>query len=197
MNPRHGEVNDMLWLVMAGLALGVVSLLVYTVGIYNGLVRLKHNVDRAWSNIDVLLKQRHDEIPKLVETVKGYMSHEKQVLQSVTEARAMFDRAGSVSEKGEADATMRGALGRLFAVAEAYPDLKADQSFRMLQERISQLEDGIADRREFFNHSVNAFNIRIEQIPDVVLANLMGLQPRDLFQAEADDRKDPAVSFER
>ncbi len=187
----------MIWLLMAGMAFTLVAVVAYTVGIYNGLVRLKHNVDRAWSNIDVLLKQRHDEIPKLVETVKGYMNHEKQVLQGVTEARAMFDRAESVAEKGEADAMMRGALGRLFAVAEAYPELKADQSFRMLQERISGLEDGIADRREFFNHSVNAFNIRIEQIPDVVLARLMGLQPRDLFEAHAEDRQDPSFSFER
>lgn len=188
---------DMVWLVLAGMAFAFVSLIVYAVGIYNGLIRLKHNVDRAWANIDVLLKQRHDEIPKLVETVKGYMTHEKQVLQGVTEARAAFDRADGVAEKGEADSMIRGALGRLFAVAEAYPELKADQSFRMLQERISELEDGIADRREFFNHSVNAFNIRIEQIPDVVIARLLNLQPRELFEARGEDRQDVSFSFER
>jgi LemA protein len=183
------------WIVMGVFAFAVVGSVLYGVGIYNGLVTLKHAVDRAWANIDVLLKQRHDEIPKLVETVKGYAKHEREVLQRVTEARSAYERARSVGQKGEADAQMRDALGRLFAVAESYPALKADQSFRMLQERISSIEESIADRREFFNHSVNALNVRIEQIPDVVLARLMGLQARELFEAPAGDRGDVEISF--
>jgi LemA protein len=183
------------WIVMGIVAFSVVGLVLYSIGIYNGLIRLKHAVDRSWANIDVLLKQRHDEVPKLVATVKGYAKHEREVLQNVIEARSSFDRAGSVAEKGEADALMRSALGRLFAVAEAYPELKADQSFVMLQERISSIEDGIADRREFFNHSVNAFNVRIEQIPDIVIARLIGLQSRELFEARGDDRQDVSIDF--
>jgi LemA protein len=184
------------WIILGAIAFAVVGLVLYVVGIYNGLVRLKHAVDRAWANIDVLLKQRHDELPKLVATVRGYAKHEREVLQGVTDARAAFDRASSVAEKGEADAMIRGALGRLFAVAEAYPELKADQSFRMLQERISGIEDSIADRREFFNHSVNSFNVRIEQIPDVFIARLMALRQRELFEAGGDDRQDVSIDLE-
>jgi LemA protein len=184
------------WIAMALFAFAVVGSVLYVVGIYNALVNLKHGVDRAWANIDVLLKQRHDEIPKLVDTVKGYVKHEREVLQRVTEARAALEQARSVAEKGQADARLHDALGRLFAVAESYPELKADTSFQMLQQRVSGLEDGIADRREFFNHSVNAHNVRIEQIPDVVIANLMGLRPRELFEAPAAERADVRISFE-
>jgi LemA protein len=184
------------WIIMAVFAFAMVGSVLYVVGMYNGLINLKHAVDRAWANIDVLLKQRHDEIPKLVDTVKGYIKHEREVFQRVTEARSAYERARTVGEKGEADMQMRDALGRLFAVAENYPQLKADQSFQMLQERISAIEESIADRREFFNHSVNAFNVRIEQIPDVVLANLMGLRPRELFEAHTEDRRDVSISFE-
>ena len=183
------------WMLFAGFAFILAGCVLYTVGVYNGLVSLKHAIDRAWANIDVLLKQRHDEIPKLVETVKGYMAHEKEVLSGVTEARSAFERAQSVEEKGRADAAMRDALGRLFAVAESYPQLRADSSFQMLQERVSALEDQIADRREFFNHSVNAFNVRIEQIPDVAMARLLGLTPRTLFQVAAAERADVSISF--
>lgn len=183
------------WIVVGIFAFAVIGSVLYVVGMYNGLINLKHAVDRAWANIDVLLKQRHDELPKLVDTVKGYMTHEREVLQQVTEARAAFDRARTVDEKGNADGQVRDALGRLFAVAENYPQLKADQSFQMLQERISSIEEQIADRREFFNHSVNAFNVRIEQIPDVFLANLMGLTARELFEASAEDRRDVQISF--
>lgn len=183
------------WIVAGVFLFAVVGSVMYMVGLYNGLINLKHAVDRSWANIDVLLKQRHDEIPKLVETVKGYMKHEREVLENVTAARAAYDRARSVDEKGDADGLVRGALGRLFAVAEAYPELKADTSFVMLQERISAIEDAIADRREFFNHSVNAFNVRIEQIPDVFLARMLALEPRSLFEASAGDRQDVSISF--
>jgi len=183
------------WIVLAVVAFAAIGSVLYVVGMYNCLVNLKHAVDRAWANIDVLLKQRHDERPKLVETVKGYMAHEREVLQRVTEARTAFERARTIDEKGNADGQVRDALGRLFAVAESYPELEADTSFQMLQERISSLEEQIADRREFFNHSVNAFNVRIEQIPDVFLARAMNLEPRDLFEATAGERRDVSISF--
>jgi LemA protein len=183
------------WIVLAGLAFAVVGAVVYAVGIYNGLVSLKHAVDQAWANIDVLLKQRHDELPKLLETVKGYMTHEREVLERVTAARTAFQRAQTVEEKGAADGAMRGALSQLFAVAEGYPQLKADGAFRQLQERISTLEEGIADRREFMNHSVNALNVRIEQLPDVFFARLIGIGPRTLFQAAEEEKQDVAIRF--
>jgi LemA protein len=183
------------WIVFAAILFVVVGSVLYAVGIYNGLIRLKHAIDRAWANIDVLLKQRHDELPKLVDTVKGYMTHERELLQKITEARASYEQARSVEEKGRADEQVRGALTKLFAVAENYPQLKADASFQLLQERISTIEDSIADRREFFNHAVNAFNVRIEQIPDVVMAQLLGLTARGLFRARDEERRDVKISF--
>ncbi len=183
------------WIVLAIFAFIFVGGLIFVIGMYNGLVRLKHAIDRSWANIDVLLKQRHDELPKLVDTVKGYMAHEKEVLTRITEARAMMQRARTGEEKGQADQDLRGALARLFAVAENYPELKADTSFRALQERISTIEDQIADRREFLNHSANAFNARIEQVPDLFVARLMALSRRSLFRASAQDRRDVKISF--
>jgi LemA protein len=183
------------WVILAVMGFAVVGTLLYVVGLYNGLVSLRHAVDQAWANIDVLLKQRHDELPKLVDTVKGYMAHEREVLQRLTEARSAYQRASTVEEKGAADAEVRGALTHLFAVAEGYPQLKADASFRQLQERISELEEAIADRREFFNHAVNAYNVRIEQIPDVFLARWMGLTPRTLFRASEEEKADVQISF--
>lgn len=176
--------------------LGVIAaLIIYLVVIFNGLVRLKHNIDRAWSNIDVLLKQRYDELPKLVRVCEGYMQHERAVLENVTRARAQLDNAGSGTEVIEANNAISQALRSLFAVVENYPDLKADQAFRQLQSRVSQLEDQIADRRELYNDSVNLFNIRIEQFPDVFVANMMKLVPRQLWQIEPEHRRDVEISF--
>lgn len=185
----------MQWIVLAILAFVVIGAFSYGVGLYNGLIRLKHAVERSWANIDVLLKQRHEELPKVVDTVKGYIAHEREVLEAVTKARSAFQQARGTEEMGRADSEIHRALGRLFAVAEGYPELKADSAFQMLQERIAILEDGIADRREFFNHSVNALNVRIEQIPDVFLANLMGLRPHALFEVAEGDRQDVKISF--
>jgi LemA protein len=136
----------------------------------------------------VLLKQRHDEIPNLVETVKGYMQHERQTLLAVTEARAASMTAATVGQKAQADLLITGALRGLFAVAENYPDLKANQNFLKLQNRISELEERIADRREFFNDDVNTYNTRIKQIPDLFLANMMGLKARDMFKVSEEER---------
>ena len=180
----------------AAFLLFVVGVAVYVVILYNELVRLRNDNDRAWANIDVLLKQRHDEIPNLVETVKGYMQHEQQTLLAVTQARAASMNAASIGQKAQADAMMTGALRGLFAVAENYPQLKANDNFLKLQARISELEDRIADRREFFNDDVNTYNTRIGQIPDVFLASFMSLKPRSMFKVADEDRKLVEVKFQ-
>jgi LemA protein len=180
----------------AAFLLFAVGVLVYTVILYNELVRLRNDNDRSWANIDVLLKQRHDEIPNLVETVKGYMQHEQQTLLAVTQARAASMNAASIGQKAEADLLMTGALRGLFAVAENYPQLKANGNFLKLQARISELEDRIADRREFFNDDVNTYNTRIGQIPEVFVASFMNLKPRAMFQVSDEDRKLVEVKFQ-
>lgn len=167
----------------------VAGTLLYLIIIYNGLVRLRNDSNRAWANIDVLLKQRHDEIPNLVETVKGYLQHERQTLVAVTQARAASISAASIGQKAQANLMLTGALRGLFAVAENYPQLKANENFLRLQNRISELEERIADRREFSNDDVNAYNTRIRQVPEVFLANLMALKPRELFTVSDEDRK--------
>jgi LemA protein len=180
----------------AAVVLFIVGVLVYTVILYNELVRLRNDNDRAWANIDVLLKQRHDEIPNLVETVKGYMQHEQQTLVAVTQARAASMNAASVRQKAAADLTMTVALRGLFAVAENYPQLKANENFLKLETRISELEERIADRREFFNDDVNTYNTRIGQIPEVFVASFMELKPRAMFQVSDEDRKLVEVKFQ-
>jgi LemA protein len=177
------------------LILFVVGIFAYLITIYNSLVRLKNDIDKAWANIDVLLKQRHDELPKLIETCKGYMQYEQKTFQLITEARTAFMRASSVGEKAAADNMISGALKSLFAVSENYPDLKANNNFMQLQKRISELEEKIADRREFFNDDVNTYNIRIQQLPDVFIAGLMHLQHRELFKVTEEDRQDVDVKM--
>ena len=166
---------------------------VYAVVIYNSLVSLKHNVARAWANIDVLLKQRHDEIPKLVEVCKQYMQYEQETLEKVIEARSAVHTArGSTDMKslGPAESMLRMGLGNLFALAENYPDLKANDSFQHLHSRISGLENSIADRREFYNESVNNNNIRIEQFPDVVIARMFNFGAFDLLEFSDAEKSD-------
>ena len=180
----------------AALLLFVVGMLVYTVILYNELIRLRNDNDRAWANIDVLLKQRHDEIPNLVETVKGYMQHEQQTLVGVTQARTASMNAGSVGQKAQADLMMTGALRGLFAVAENYPELKANQNFLKLQTRITELEERIVDRGEFFNDDVNTYNTRIGQIPEVFVASFMSLKPRGMFKVSDEDRRLVEVKFQ-
>lgn len=159
--------------------------LIYAILIYNSLVRIKHNVAKAWANIDVLLKQRHDELPKLVEVCKGYMQHERETLDKVMQARAMAAQGrqrGDVNQVGEAESMMRAGLGQLFATVEAYPELKANEQFKHLQNRITGLENQIADRREFYNDSVNVNNVRIEQFPDIIVARLLGFGEKTLLE---------------
>ena len=174
----------------------IVLLAIYIVSMYNHLVRLKHNVSKAWSNIDVLLKQRHDEIPKLVETCKQYMKFERETLERVMQARSRVSEARQnqdVPGLGIAEGALRMGLGQLFAVAEDYPELRANENFQHLQGRISSLENSIADRREFYNESVNINNIGIEQFPDIIVARLFGFGPRDLLEFEAEEIADVNV----
>ena len=177
------------------LALVVIGLVMYFVGVHNNLVALKNDIDRSFADIDVILKQRHDELPKLVDTCKGYMQYEQKTLQAVTDARTSYMRATTPAEKTQADGMVSGALKTLFAVAENYPDLKADANFMQLQGRITDLEEKIAAQRSRFNADANIFNIRIAQIPANFVAGFMGLQPHALFQASEADREDVKISF--
>ncbi len=175
----------------------LVLLLGYAISIYNHLVRIKHNVSKAWSNIDVLLKQRHDEIPKLVETCKQYMKYEQDTLEKVMQARSQVSEARQnqdVPGLGMAEGALRLGLGNLFALAEDYPELRANENFQHLQGRISSLENSIADRREFYNESANINNIGIEQFPDLIIARLFAFGPRDLLEFEAGEIADVNVS---
>jgi len=180
-------------LVVAGLVLIVAG--AYFVMVYNGLITVKNNIEKAWANIDVLLKQRHDELPKLVEVCKGYMEHERGVFDRVMAARAALMSASGPAAKGAAEGELQGSLRQLFALAENYPNLKAQSSFQQLQERVSALESQIADRREFYNDSVNAYNIRIESLPDVFVARSLGMAAKEMFQVAAADREDVKIAF--
>lgn len=165
----------------------------YGVILYNNLVALKHRVAQAWANIDVLLKQRHDELPKLIETCKQYMNYEQETLERVISARSNVSTAAQskdIAALGMAEADLRSSLGRLFALAEDYPDLKANDSFQHLQARISDLENGIADRRELYNASVNQNNIRIEQFPDILIANFFKFKAHDLLEFAIEETAD-------
>jgi len=166
---------------------------VYGVGIYNGLVKLRENVKQAWSNIDVLLVQRHDELPKLVETCRQYMQYEQETLERVMKARASVFQAagrGDVAAVGAAESALRAGLGQLFAVVENYPQLKADESFRHLQARITQIEESIADRRELYNAAVNLNNVRIHQFPDLLVARGFGFSEADLLEFTDEQKRD-------
>ena len=186
-------VGEVFWTAVIGF--GVIGLLGYFLSIYNGLVALRNNIGRSWANIDVLLKQRHDELPKLVKTCEGYMQHERGVFDKLSEARVALAGATSVAERAGAEGLLNRALGAIFAVAEAYPDLKANQSFVMLQNRISEIENQIADRREYYNDTVTTFNTRIQQIPDRLVADMLSCVPAELFQVDAEDRRDVEIHF--
>lgn len=172
----------------------IVSLIGYVIMVYNSLVRLNRDCEKAWSNIDVLLKQRSDELPKLIDTAQEYMEYEESVLKEVTEARTKSEEAESPREQAEANQQVQSALDNLLAVAEDYPELKANENFQQLQDRISAIEDKIADRREFYNEAVNTFNIRIHQIPYNIIANQLGYSDKELFEVQEEDREDVNVS---
>ena len=183
--------------IIVGVAILLFLLIVagWAIGVYNSLVRLKNDIEKAWSNINVLLKQRTDELPKLIASVKGYMKHEKGVLEEVTKARSAVMKATTMSKKAEADNMLSGALKSLFAVAENYPQLKANENFMQLQGRISGIENELADRREFYNDATNNFNIKIESFPDMFIANMLKYQKKEMFQVSESDKQDVKVEF--
>jgi len=174
-------------MIIAGfILLGLLTITIgYLILIYNRLVNLKHDTAKAWSNIDVLLKQRHDELPKLVETCKQYMRHERETLEAVMRARSNVSSAReqhNLPALGNAEGQLRQGLFELFAAVEAYPDLKANTAFRSLEARITGLENAIADRREFYNDCVNTNNIRQEEFPDLLVARFFGFESFDLLE---------------
>lgn len=180
--------------ITAFITLGIIVLIAgYGVIIYNNLVALKHRVAKAWANIDVLLKQRHDELPKLVETCKQYMGYEQETLEKIIRARSLVSDAREsqdIEALGKAETQLRAGLGKLFALAEAYPDLKANDSFQHLQARISDLENAIADRRELYNDASNLNNIRIEQFPDLLIARFFAFKAFTLLEFSEEEKAD-------
>ncbi|MBV9183887.1 MAG: LemA family protein [Acidobacteria bacterium] len=182
-------------IILLGFVFAVVACFVYLITLYNGLVTLKNDTDKAWANIDVLLKQRHDELTKLLEVTKGYMEFERDTLIKVTQARSQFQQAVTVDQKAQADQSLTSALRGFFAVAENYPQLKANGNFLELEQRITQLENQIADRREFYNDCMNSFNVRIQQVPDTFVAAFMRLTPRALLKVDEADKGDVALTF--
>lgn len=178
------------WVVLA-------VVLVYMIVTYNSLVAVENNVSKAWANIDVLLKQRNDELPKLIDTCKVYMAHEAQTLEKVILARSGVDAALAAHDAqglSQAESALTTSLGGLFAVAEGYPDLKANQTFINLQQRITGLENQIADRREFYNDTVNINNVRIQQFPDLIVAAMFNFDRKEMLRFASSELKDIDVN---
>lgn len=170
--------------------------LIYPISIYNRLAKLKVRIEEAWSQIDVQLKRRADLIPNLVETVKGYASHEKEVFQRVTEARSALMNASNVKEAEQADLQLQGALKSLFAVAEAYPELKAQEGFSQLQRELSDTEDKVAYSRQFYNSVVRDYNSILQVFPSNMIANIFGYSKKEFFEASEQERESVQVNFE-
>ena len=182
--------------VVLGVVLAILVLFgLIFVGIYNGLVKSRLRVREAWSGIDVQLKRRASLIPNLVETVKGYAAHEKDTLENVTRARAALDRAGTPAQAAEANNALTQTLRSLFAVAEAYPDLKANQNFLSLQSELSDIEEKIAYARQFYNTNVLSYNAKTQTFPSVIFANMFNFEAAEFFEAEEEARQDVRVSF--
>lgn len=171
----------------------IICLMVYIIWIYNGLVKLKLNIAKSYANIDVLLKQRSDELPKLIDTVKGYMKHEKETLLNLTRMRSKLAQATTLRAKADLNNQISEGLKTIFAVAENYPKLRANENFLQLQSRITGLENEIADRREFYNDSVTNYNYRIQSFPDTLIAKLFKYKEEDLFQASEDEKNKVAL----
>jgi LemA protein len=174
----------------------IAAISLYIVVIYNGLVNLKHGIAKAWSNIDILLVQRHSELPKLVETCKQYMQFERDTLSQVMAARSSADIArqtGDVKGVAAAQSPLSAGLGKITATVEAYPELRANQSIQTLLGRITGLENAISDRREFYNETVNSNNVRLEEFPDVIVARLFAFKPAELLEFSATDKSDVDV----
>jgi LemA protein len=175
------------WIVIGA----IVLLVLWIIMIYNGLVAMRQRVNQAFADIDVQMKQRHDLIPNLVETVKGYAAHERGTLEAVIQARnaAVTAQAGGVAAQAAAEGALSGALRQLFALSEAYPDLKANQNFQQLQSELSDIENKLASARRFFNNAVQEYNTGIQQFPAVLLAGSLGFTPKEFFDVGVEDRK--------
>jgi len=184
----------MIWLwILAGIIL--IILLLIPIYYYNKIIRLENRIDNSWAQIDVQLKRRADLIPNLIETVKGYMKHEKSVLENVTKARSALLNAKTPQENIDANNMLTGALKTLFAVAENYPNLKANENFLQLQDQLTHTEDKIAYARQHYNDSVLAFNNTIETFPGVFFARMMGKKEREMLQIPEESKEVPKVSF--
>lgn len=182
-----------LLVVLAVLAILGLIVVVFILGQYNSLVQIKHNVDQAWSNIDVLLKQRHDELPKLVEVCRQYQTFEQETLEKVMRARQSVQEARQrqdLNALGAAEGQLRSGLGGLFAVVESYPELRTSERYRQLESRITSLEEAIADRREFYNAAVNINNVRMEQFPSSLVAGMANMRRRRLLQFAESETQD-------
>jgi LemA protein len=188
-------VANLLLPCLGAILVAAVVVAAFVIGIYNRLVTLRSRVDNAWSQIDVQLRRRYDLIPNLVETVKGYAAHEKETLEKVIQARNMAMNAQSVKEQGEAENMLSGTLKSLFAVAEAYPDLKANQNFLMLQEELAGTESKIAYARQFYNDSVMSYNMATQQFPSNLVAGSFGFTQREYFEIEEAAKEPVQVKF--
>jgi LemA protein len=181
----------MIWIILGA----VVLFALFVIGIYNSLVTLKVKIQEAWSQIDVQLKRRTDLIPNLVETVKGYASHEKEVFEKVTQARSALMSANGPKEAGEADQMLGGALKNLFAVAESYPELKAQASFGELQKELADTEDKVAYSRQFYNSVVRQYNEKIAVVPNNIIAGFFKFEPQEFFEVQEAERENVEVKF--
>ena len=182
--------------IIIGVVVGVIVLIAFVlVGMYNGLVRARVRTREAWSGIDVQLKRRANLIPNLVETVRGYASHERETFENVTRARAMLQQAGTAADAAQANNFLTQTLRSLFAVSERYPELKANQNFLDLQNELSDIEEKIAFARQFYNSNVRSYNTRTETFPSAIMANMFGFLPFEFFEAEEEGREVPEVSF--
>ena len=182
-------IGENLVCISSVLVVLILFIFIAIVVIYNRIVQLQNNIDKSWANIDVTLQQRSSELPNLISTVKGYMKHERELLETITKARSFLEKETDLSKKAAADNLISESLKSLFAVVENYPDLKAVENFIHLQNRISGLENELADRREFYNDSVTIYNTRIQSIPDLILAKILDLKPKTLYKASESDKK--------
>jgi LemA protein len=189
------KIMEIVLLVLLGI---IIVLAIVVIGMYNGLIRLKNRVDEAWSDIDVQLKRRHDLIPNLIETVKGYASHEKEVFERVVKARSAAMQAqesGDAKKLAEEENILSGALKSIFALSEAYPDLKANQNFLELQRELSDTENKIMASRRFYNGNVRDFNTKLQVFPTNIIGNMLGFKSREFFEAEGKERENVSVKF--
>lgn len=185
-------MDNLLWIILAVVAV----IIFWIIGVYNGLIRLKHRTDEAWSDIDVQLKRRYDLIPNLVETVKGYAKHEQDTLQKVIEARnAAMQQTGGAEEKAKAENMLSSTLKSIFALAESYPDLKANQNFAKLQDELSDTENKIQAARRFYNSNARDFNIKIDVFPNNTVASMLKFSKFEYFEAEEGEKENIKVKF--